>query len=455
MIFDYDNDGRPDVYLPHLGCGMLFHNLGGRFEDVTAKSGLGDCRNAVTAVPIDFDGDGKLDLYVVRYWKAIDYFHLLARGPRVWTENFSWSRNGGDNTLYRNRGDGTFEDVTASRGGSDTGWSWDAGAADFAGDGTQRIYVANDFGPDQIFDATEGKLAHIDTGTVLGLVDRRAGMGVSFGDLTHDGRPHIYVSNESTRYFSPQHGNFLWHFTGSEHADDEAYSRGVHNCGEWSWGALFADFDLDGKEDLYVAAGMITGNVESDFPMFDFIRRTGMTIPGIFADLPDWPSLKGRSLAGGVSDCVFWNRGDRFRDVSGFTGITKAWDGRAVAAIDFDNNGSLDLIVTTRTGQAHLLRNTVVPGQHWVAFALRGTRSNRDGAGARVEVRQAGQPPQFRWATAGKSGFLANSDPRIHFGLPVVQPLDVFVRWPSGKVDSHHGMDPGKIHTLVEGKDSE
>ncbi|MBI3556201.1 MAG: ASPIC/UnbV domain-containing protein, partial [Deltaproteobacteria bacterium] len=132
-------------------------------------------------------------------------------------------------------------------------------------------------------------------------------------------------------------------------------------------------------------------------------------------------------------------------------GITASWDSRAVGLIDFDNNGSMDLVVTTQNGPPHLLKNTVVPGRHWISFKLVGTKSNRDGAGARIEIRQKGRPPQFRWATAGRTGFWASSDPRLHFGLPDETDVDVTIRWPSGTVDVHPHLSAGRPYTVTEG----
>jgi hypothetical protein len=180
--------------------------------------------------------------------------------------------------------------------------------------------------------------------------------------------------------------------------------------------------------------------------------RSAAIVPGALLDLPKWPDLNGRGISGNETPCVYWNRGGTFVDVAPQTGITTSWDSRAVGIIDYDNSGVPSLIVTTQNAGPHLLHNTADPGRHWVSFKLVGTRSNRDAVGARLELRQSGQPAQYRWGTGGRTGFWASSDPRLHFGLPVEQPVDVTVRWPSGLVETRKGLAPGREYVLTEGK---
>jgi hypothetical protein len=443
-VFDFDNDGKPDLYIGGLGCSKLLRNTGARFVDVTKGSGLGDCRNASGAVPIDFDGDGKLDLFVLRDWPALDYFHLDTF--LIVSEDNVDSRNGGEKTLYRNRGDGTFEDVTKSNGVADSHWTLDGVAGDFLGDGRMRIYLANDFGPDKLFTADEGHL--VDDSVKLGLPDRRFGMGVSLGDLSGDGTPHLHVSNEWITGYE-QHGNFLWKFDENGRARDEAIERGTLNCG-WAWGSAFADFELDGREDLYVANGFISGNSEKQFV---FPMMTANTQPGIITrDVRTWPKIGDGNMVGHEIGCLFHNLGDRFENVAPWVGLTEDWDGRAVGLFDFDNNGSEDLIITTLNGPPHLLKNGVAPEDHWISFLLEGTRSNRDAVGARVEVSQ-GTRKWYRWATGGRTGLLASSDPRLHFGIPSGGSVDVVVRWPSGASQTFKNLSAGHFYKVREGEE--
>ncbi len=443
VVFDYDNDGHPDVFLARMGCSMLFKNTGRGFVNVSAESGIADCQNSMSAVPVDFDGDGKLDLYVVRYWPAVDYFNL--KTTSVFPENNFDAKNGGRNTLYRNLGNGTFQAMDDAIGGGDSHWGFDAAAADFFGDGTSRMYVANDFGQDVVYAVRPDGLQD-ETFRHLP-VERRNGMNVSLVDLSGDGVPHLYVSN----IFVPQYqqrGNFLWKPKKNDRAVDEAEARGIDRCG-WAWGAAFADFDLDGLQDAYVANGYITGSGKGNY---EFPAGIMKSLPGaLMSDLGNWAKLGTKSLAGNEIGCLFLNSGDRFELASAEAGFHEAWDGRAAALIDFDNNGSEDLLVTTRNGPPHLFRNEVVPKKKWISILLRGTRSNRDGAGAVVRVSQGGRS-WYRWATAGHTGFLATSDPRLHFGIPLEGKVDVTVRWPSGLVQALRALPTGQNYVVIVGE---
>ncbi len=147
IFFDFNNDGKPDLYIARLGCSQLYMNTGNKFIDISQDSGVTDCKNSSGAIPLDFNNDGLLDLYIVRFWNDHNYFKLNT--PFVAPENLVNATNGGVNTLYQNLGNGKFQDVTQSAGGGDTHWSWDAAAGDFFNDGSTQLLVANDTGPDQ------------------------------------------------------------------------------------------------------------------------------------------------------------------------------------------------------------------------------------------------------------------------------------------------------------------
>jgi hypothetical protein len=454
VFFDMDNDGDADLFLAGIGCTHLFRNTGSRFEDVSVAAGLRDCETSLGAVPLDVDRDGLLDLYVLRNWGPVDLAD--PKTSRIWPENHYDAKNGGKNTLYRNTGRGTFTDVTAELGGGDPHWTLDAVWADLGGQGSYGLYVANDFGADTLYSNTSASLA--DASERLGTPDRRFGMGVSLGDLHGDGAPAVFVTNEFLPGYE-QTGNFLRRVPPRGDVTDEAPAWGAHDCG-WAWGSLFADFDMDGRQDLYVANGFISGPSSAEDRTatyygalrqdYAFVAGTLMAAPGAFSTSFDrWPAIGTFSYAGHQNDCLFLNEGRRFANVATRVGLVEDGDGRAVVGIDHDNNGSMDLLVTTQNGPPRLYQNRVAPGRRWIGFSLQGTRSNRDAAGARVEVRQ-GDRVFYRWATAGRTGFLASSDPRLLFGLPLEGPVDVSVRWPTGHVQELKRVEPGRYHRVVE-----
>ncbi len=448
LIFDYDNDGRPDLFLSRLGCARIFHNTGTRFEDHTAESGINDCQNSSGAISYDFNNDGLLDLYVFRYWGAHNFFSL--RSPFVIYENLTNALNGGSNTYYQNIGNGRFKDVTATHGGYDIHWTYDAAVADFEGNGKPYLYLANDFGADALFETTpSGQL--INVSEKLGMPDRRLGMSASLGDLDGSGKPHLYVSNEYIPQWN-QTGNFLWKFdlTSGKPAEhvDQAPRRQVDNCG-WAWGSAFGDFDLDGLQDLYVTNGLISGQSRREYTL---AAGTVTSMPGaIMSDYRNWPAVGDRSFQGHQTNCVFLNKGQTFVNVHSAVGLDQSWDGRGAGLIDFDNNGTLDLVVGTQNGpaRAHLLKNELPQSKRWIGFQLIGSKSNRDGVGARVKVSQ-GERKWFRFATGGKTGFHAISDPRLHFGLPNDNSVRAEVRWPSGIVQDLGTLSAGQYHIVTE-----
>lgn len=444
LFFDADNDGRPDLLLSRLGCLKFFVNTGRGFQERGAASGLGDCGNAMAALALDVDRDGLLDVYVMRYWPRKDYTGL-ASFEGIVPENTTDARNGGRNSVYRNLGGGRFQDMTSAWGGDNLGrWCLDGVAADLDDSGGSLLYLANDFGPDALYEVSPSGFK--DVSGRLGTPDRRYGMGASLADLDHDGIPHVFVTNEYERYYN-QNGNFLWKFARRGPAVDQARRRGLVNS-EWSWGAAFSDYTVSGEQDLYVANGFISGDPEAKDGAFQM--GTYMALPGVLRTGEKMVPRSDRfDYFGHMVDYVFHNAGGRFEDVALDAGISRDWDGRAAVLVDFDNDGAQDLLVTTQSGPAHLFRNTAAAGDHWVGFHLRGTRSNRDGTGARLKVSQGGRD-WYRWAVGGRTGFLACSDPRLHVGLPAGGSVDVEVRWPSGRVQSLRGLPCGRYHEIQE-----
>ncbi|NBT58533.1 CRTAC1 family protein [bacterium] len=436
VVFDFDNDGRSDLYIARMGCSLLYRNTGTQFEKVP----LDDCKNSFGAVPFDADGDGLLDLYVLRYWPALNYFKLDT--VYAYADMIDDSVNGGTNELYFNKGN-RFERAPAGKAGEDPHWSIDAAVGRFSTeDENLRIYTANDYGRDTAFIAKDGGLIPDHKAKIP--FERRSGMSVSLGDLDGSGFPFLYISNIYTPEYNVQE-NFLWKMNKGKFTD-YARTYGLHSCG-WAWGSAFADFNLDGRQDIYIANGMITGKSKQEY---SYLSGLNNALPDVVRNSTvGWPPIKDRSWSGRQIDCLMLNTEDGFKNVANQVGIRESWDGRGVSLIDIDNNGALDVLVTAEEGSPHLFYNTVNPGRHWVGFNLVGRKSNRDGVGTRIEVRQKDRS-YFRWGSGGRTGAMASSDPRLHFGLANSEKLVVEVQWPSGTKQVFNGVEPGQYYTIDE-----
>ena len=444
LWLDFDNDGRPDLFVVRFGHSRLFRNLGrGRFRDVTREAGLGRYQNAITAIAFDYDGDGALDLLVGSYFQPVDVFHPAT--PRFFPESFETANNGGGVTLFRNDGRGTFTDVTRTAGLETSGWTLDVGHADADGDGDQDLYVACDFGTDRFF-VNGGDGTFTDrTRSAVG-VDTKKGMNVDWADYDNDGRLDIYVTNITDDYM--REGNFLWHNDGNLTFTDVARETGSHDTG-WGWGARFFDYDDDGWLDLYVTDGWVSGSAESYVPdIFAMILRPKVDL----ADARNWPPMGRKSLSGYQRNRLFRSEGGRFfRDEAARHGVDSTLDGRGVAVADFDNDGRLDMFVVNAGAAPSLYHNVRPIGPHWISLALEGRRSNRGAVGALVRV-TAGGRTQTR-AVDGGNSFAAQSSARIHVGLGRAEHVDaVEIRWPSSLVQSLPGLDVDRMYRVVEGQ---
>ncbi len=439
-VGDYDNDSYDDIFITAVSSetakvgSRLFHNVldghGGRkFVDVTADSGIRDTGFATSAAWVDYDRDGKLDLFVCHYVKlspdtdiyySVDGVHKSYATPQ--------SYQGESCRLYRNLGGGKFEDVTRKAGiWNSRSKALGVAICDYDGDSRPDIFVANDTEPNFLFhnqgDGTfkevgvEAGIAYSDQGT------SRAGMGIDTADLRHNGQPDVLITNFSgeqlTLYRRDPSGLFL----------DVAARSGVGNATQMylGFGAFFFDYDLDGWPDLFVTNGHV---------MDDIARRdAGVS----YAE----PSL------------LFHNRGQgQFTDVSEQSGQALAVQrvGRGAAFGDFNNDGSPDILIMTNGGKPALLRNNNHTGNGWIRLILVGTESNRDALGARVRV-TVGDQTQSQEVRSGSS-YLSACDRRVTFGLGAAAQADkVEIRWPSGKVQQLDGPIPrGTTRTVREGE---
>jgi hypothetical protein len=430
---DYDNDGFEDLFLYKYGRPELYRNVGGRTFERVSDAGLPAWVNANGAVWLDYDRDGWLDLFLAGYWSEdIDLWNLET--TRIMPESFEYAENGGRKYLLRNRGDGTFDDVTASAGLDTRRWTLAVGAADLFGTGYPDLFLSNDYGVSQVY-ANQAGEGFVDVSRTSGIGRTpKSGMNAAFGDVFNDGRLSIYESNISESGVLIQ-GNNLWVPTGAPEAgavvfENLATSMGV-DLGGWSWGAQFGDLNNDGRVDLYLTNGYVSGEVTDSY-WYDF-SEIAVGHSAIIADAANWPAMQGRSLSGGQSSRLWLNDGvGRFIEVSQATGALDTSDGRAVAFADFRNRGVLDVVVANQHGPLLLYRNEVTSGRHWLSVELTGRASNRSAIGARVEVEWNGQRQVQE--VHGGSGFAAQNQRRLHFGLGDATSVDaVVIAWPSGR----------------------
>jgi hypothetical protein len=444
---DYDNDGYEDLLVYKYGGPLLFHNDGGKaFTDVSARAGMPAWVNANSATWLDFDRDGRLDLFVAGYWPdGVNLWRLET--TRIMPESFEYANNGGRKYLLRNKGDGTFEDVTAAMGMTSKRWTLAVAAADLRGTGYPDLFFANDYGVSELY-ANQGGKRFVDVAETAGVGRTpKSGMNASFGDIFNDGRVAIYKSNISEPNNLIQ-GNDLWvPKAGGGEYDNLAPSLGV-DLGGWSWGAQFGDLNNDGTLDLYLVNGYVSAGERSSY-WYDFsVIAVGHS--RIIGDARNWPDMRGRSFSGYQRKRVWVNDGvGRFTEVAQSVGASDTFDGRAVAFADFGNRGVLDVVVANQKGPALLYRNTVAPGRHWIDFELEGTASNRSAIGARIEVTFGGRTQ--RQDVLAASGFSSQNQRRIHVGLGSAAAVDrVTIVWPSGRRQEIERPAVDQLHRVKE-----
>ncbi len=447
---DYDDDGYEDLLLYRWGRPELFHNDAGRgFTAVSERAGLPAWINANAAVWFDYDKDGRLDLFVGGFFpEDLDLWNLAH--TRMMPESFEYAQNGGRNYLFHNRGDGTFLEVAKTAGLTSRRWTLAAAAADVNHDGDPDLFVANDFGINELY-LNEGGGRFHEVGRAANLARTpKSGMNAAFGDVLNRGEWTLFVSNISEPGVLI-HGNDLWVPThdsgGAPSYRNLAGAMGVELAG-FAFGAQFGDLNNDGWLDLFVTNGFVSGETRESY-WYDYSMVAGGH-SNIIGDARNWPAMRGRSLSGYQEDRVWLNDGaGRFRDVTRAVGAGNPYDGRAVAFADLWNRGVLDAVVAYQGGPLLLYRNTVSPAHGWIGFALQGTRSNRSAIGAEVRLYWAGleQVQQIE----GGNGFAAQNQRRAHFGLGTAARVDsVVIRWPSGTVRTIPSPAINTLHALVE-----
>ena len=455
---DYDNDGFEDLFLYRWGRPELFRNeQGRRFARVTDGAALPSWANINTAVWLDYDRDGRLDLFLGGYYPERLNLWKLA-DTKIMPESFEYAANGGRKYLFRNLGHGRFEEVSAKAGLVSTRWALAAVAADLRGTGYPDLFIANDYGVSELFINEGGRFREVGREAGVGYAPK-SGMNASVGDVLNQGKLAIYVSNISEEGILLQ-GNNLWVPTGGTAAlpkyENMARAMGV-DLGGWSFGAQFGDLNNDGFLDLYLVNGYVSASRDESY-WYDYSKVAGGH-QIVIADAANWPAMGTRSLAGYQQKKVWINdRSGAFVDVAQMVGATDRHDGRAVALADFASRGALDVVVANQRGPLLLYRNDVAPDRQWIAFHLEGgcrgdvpagSCSNRSAIGARVEVVwNGGRQVQ---EVSGGSGFCAQNQRRLHFGLGPRAAVDrVIVHWPSGKTQELKAPPAGRVHRIQE-----
>ncbi len=461
---DFDNDGYPDLFVYKWGKPELFRNKGGKgFERVTDRAGLPKWVNANTACWLDYDRDGLPDLFIAGYWpETFDLWHLDT--PEVMPESFEYAKNGGRKYLLRNRGDGTFEDVTERVGIKSTRWTLGVVAADLCGTGYPDLVLANDYGVSEFYANTRGaRFDEIGDETGIGKAPK-SGMNASLGDVFNKGQLAIYVSNITEAGNLVQKNN-LWVPIGKTANGRPAYQNQADFLkvaqGGWSWGARFGDLNNDGRLDLYLTNGYVSAAKNKSY-WYDYGKIAG-GVNKLIKNASNWPPMGDQSLSGYQQKCLWINRGGEFTDVATAVGVSDTFDGRAVAMADLFNRGVLDVTVANQNAPLLLYKNTVGAGRDWVQFELTGGArpgrtgawSNRSAIGAQVKLtwRQGADGPvqqQLQVVTAG-DGYAAQSMFRLHYGLGTDARVErAEIVWPSGRTQTIHAPKTGTLHRVEE-----
>lgn len=393
---DFDNDGYPDLFLTNAGPDQLLHNNGdGTFTDITASAGVagGPTQFSSTALWFDYDSDGDLDLYI-----------------SIWEDYMNGERNI-KNRMYENTGNGTFSDVSEASSLNDGGKTWMAVAIDVNNDGLLDLYLANDFGENKLYINHQNKM-FTEESESYGLNDKYEGMGLAIGDVNNDGLFDIYVTNATEKPFNEEQINPLFINSGENFFENKSAETGVELAG-WGWGTEFFDYNNDGWEDLFVVNGYFESSIDSN----RFFKNIST---------PD-------SIA--------------FVEVAEELGINDVAESRSFLPFDYNNDGSLDLLISNFNEKPVLYKNIAQAG-NWLKVELEGTLTNRNGFGSIVEIEADGKIYRRYYHGAH---FYGQSILPVHFGLDNASEIArLTVYWLSGNTDEIAGIQPNQSIKIKE-----
>ena len=431
-VGDYDNDGQDDIYITTVGSNHLFHNLAnGKFADVTAKAGVADPGFSASAVWFDYDNDGKLDLFVAHYieWSIeTDQYCTLDNKNKSYCTPQAYK--GQSSQLFHNLGNGKFENVTRRAGLYDpTDKSLGIALIDFDNDGWMDLFVSNDTEPNKLYHNNHNG-TFTDVGVAAGLAygeagTARAGMGTDAADYDNSGWQSLVLGNFTNESMS------LYHNDGSGLFTDQAPATGIARMSNKSltFSTFFFDYDLDGLPDILAINGHVSDDISVVQPNVKYAQP-----PHLFHNLGK----------------------NKFDEVTSKLGpaLPRAIVGRGAAYADIDNDGDLDLVITANNGPARLLRNDNGNQNDMLRVKTIGTKSNRDGIGAKVTVKTGSGTRLFGMVKTGSS-YLSQSELPLTFGLGKPEAgkiVSLEIVWPSGHKDSLSNIKPNQFVTIQEGK---
>lgn len=424
-VGDYDNDGYEDLLVTSYGGNRLYHNNGdGTFTDVTSKAGVKGDGWSTSAAWIDLDHDGLLDLVVVRYleWDFTDVWcgeHKAGYRAYCHPDYFKPIAP----LVYHNDGNGHFTEVSEKTGLSKPGKGLGIAYADYDRDGFPDIFVANDSTLEFLYrnkgDGTFEEVGLMANAAVDGDGRTYAGMGIDFADFNNDGLPDLIVTDLANQMYALYQNSSDGLFNYVTVPSGIGQITRTHS----GWGVRFLDYDNDGWKDLLIAQGHDLDTIQLTSPNLRYRE----------------PMLLAR------------NTGNSFDDVSGEAGdvFKQAWAARGMAIGDFDNDGRIDAVVTTNDGPAYILHNETQSANHWITLHLVGHKSNRDALGAEVKITTSSGSQLATVTTAGS--YLSSSDKRVHFGLGAEASIrEVQIRWPSGMAQTLKDVHADQILRVDE-----